>query len=84
VKKPASAASKDVPFVEPDDHVNDEIDAAYHAKYDRHSRPLLRSDGRPGTASGDDQAGAALTSTASPSARVSRSLSLRLPHTRAT
>jgi hypothetical protein len=36
-KKPASAASKDVPFVEPDDDVNDEIDAAYHAKYDRYS-----------------------------------------------
>ena len=38
MKKPAPAAStKDVLFVEPDDDVNDDIDAAYHAKSDRYS-----------------------------------------------
>jgi hypothetical protein len=33
----AGSVDKDVLFVEPDDDVNDEIDAAYHAKYDRYS-----------------------------------------------
>jgi hypothetical protein len=33
----AGGVDKDVLFVEPDDDVNDEIDAAYHAKYDRYS-----------------------------------------------
>jgi hypothetical protein len=33
----AGSVDKDVLFGEPDDGVNDEIDAAYHAKYDRYS-----------------------------------------------
>lgn len=34
---------KDVQFAEPDDHVHDDLDAAYHAKYDRYGPRIVGS-----------------------------------------
>ena len=69
--------------MKPDDDVNDDIDAAYGANDDRYSARYVDSDDRPGSASGDDEAGAAVTSRAVPTARVSRSLSLATARPRA-
>ena len=39
----AGAVQQDVTFVEPDDELNDEIDAAYRAKYRRYAGNILNS-----------------------------------------
>jgi hypothetical protein len=39
----AGGVQQDVTFVEPDDEINDEIDAAYRAKYRRYAGSILNS-----------------------------------------